>query len=426
MNSPWSAKSRSNLGRSLAHLAGVAFNPYLMAIAAMVAALQLLQERWKKLQEAMVETIGRMQSTGNTAIEAHINAVMGAAAANTEFRLSLIHSRDAMDVESRAAERRIELYHATVEAQNRVFSAQHQAIDASISAAEATGQITALQALDQRQQVDLAEKKLQFDRENLDAQNEINEKKRRLAEAPARLEQAKAAHDEAVAQAAPGNEAIEGIEQELNTRRKQRDEMQKAAADAQAGKLNPITVASGVFSNAIGGFNAQEQSDFFKKQAENAEADVARIMEKLKAKQNQMMPVNANIEKAKKEADIEQEILNTYGAQAYMLEEKNRIRKQGQTQEISAVEAEYEARKKQAKAEAVKYEAGRLNTGTSIEKEGFRFSGSQAPTFASQHAMQTAQATQTTAQVVTQILALLKSGRATPDAVGRLLQNQLP
>jgi hypothetical protein len=413
-----------NLGR----LAGLVFNPYLVGIAAVSMVLEIFIKQWEKLRETEESWIALQQGSANTAAEAHVSAVMGMARANTEFRLSLLHSADGIDRETQAMEDRITVFRSMVDAQNDVFQAQTRATEAQIDADEAIGRISSTEALKRRQAQELLAMQSGFTAQNDIAQEAIDEKMKRQADAHRNLATAVNAHDDAVAAAAPNKEALERQEHELQIREKLRDEAQEAARKAQSAKDSGWEQFKSTLPNAIGDMHPDEAAAFTKKQAENAEALVVKQKEIVEGLRNRQLPLDANIEKAKKEADIEQEKINslTHEIQLQMqLLDINKQKQKGEEQaKLKADKAERERKKKEILALGMA-----LMEPSAFEKKGFSFGGRNAPTLFSDHNFRAAVAAEQCNMTLRQILDILRARPNDPGAMralNSLVENGMP
>jgi hypothetical protein len=406
----------------LGRLAGLAFNPYLMAIAAVSIGLNMLIESWKALHEQEVQQLTWLGQFRNAMGEAVASASRGVVTQNIEFATSLAHSADAIDRDTQAMERRIAAFHATVDAQNEVFAAQSRATDAQIEADQAMGRITAQEALRRRQQQDLAVTASGFGAANEAAQNEIAEKEGRLRRAEIKARQAAEAHAAAVAVAETPNAALQSQEEQVRIATQARDEALKQKNE-QAAYIRDIEGHHAVPHAEDVFYNPYQKLQDLTQFANSREGDVLGAQRHLDALKQQMIPLQANIEAAKKKADIEQGVLNTYTREIAQQKELLRIAKEKQTNLLLAKAREQEAERQRQIAgqmEAVRSSFGATN----FERQGFHFTGSGGPTILADHARATAQATQTSAQLLAQILQAL-TGAGRPDLANQFA-NQHP
>ncbi|HEV7926275.1 MAG TPA: hypothetical protein VGR14_13020 [Verrucomicrobiae bacterium] len=421
----------------LGRLAGLAFNPWLIVISAAVMALDAFKERWEARIEAMRGVLEQMSALALGRMQAATSAQNEAAQQNTAFAISLGHSTDAIDRETEAMERRIALFGATVAGQREVFAAQRAATDAAISASEAAHNISPLQAAQQRNAAENAERAAAQRAEISQMDNEIEEKQRRLAQANQRLPEAEAAHAAAVAAAEGPRGVLNAEKARVEDLRATAEAAARTAATSRAESHNPLLLPGTRERYAAAVRNDQQQLEQARDLVRVGEQNVARL-------EREQSFYDAAIEKAGKQAAIEQEIKNTYAAQIEQLKQLLDIKKKTQDEENLAKAQEQDARENEQKIKAWGEMRDRLNGRTSFEKMGFHFGGrgpfsanqvagsltlshlheSSVTQHAADHNAQVAANTRQTNQLISQLIGLV--GRTASSAIGNTLTNRMP
>ena len=435
----------------LGRLAGLAFNPWLVAISAVVMALDAFKELWQARMEQMAAIAERMSNLTTARMLASVAAASTALEQNTRFALSLEHSADAQDRESQAMERRIALFAAMTNGQREVFAAQRAATEATIAADEAAHNISPAQAIQQRNAAENTERAASQRTELAQMDQEISQKQARLDEAESRLQTAIQAHGAAVATATHPREALNAEKARVDDLRRNLEEQSEGAANSRvfANALKGVAAGVGATSGiggAVMGWAADQHFDA----ANIDQGQLSQARELLKVGEQrlaqleaQMQPLDANIDRAQKQADIEQEIRNTYSAQIDQLKQLMDIRKDTLDQENMAKAKEQDARENEQRSNAWGDMRDRLNGRTSFEKMGFHFGGgvpfsanqvagslslshlhqSNVAQHGADHNAQVAANTRQTNQLISQLIGLV--GRAGSAAVGGML-NRMP
>jgi hypothetical protein len=433
----------------LGRLAGLAFNPWLIAISAVVMALNNWKDVWEQRMEQMAAVSERMAGLTTARMEASISAASTALEQNTRFAVSLEHSADAQDRESQAMERRIALFAAMTNGQREVFAAQRDATEATIAAAEAAHSISPLQAIQQRNAAENTERAAAQRAELAQMDQEISQKQARLDEAESRLQAAVQSHGAAVATATHPREVLNAEKARVEDLRRNLEDQTKGAANSQAFASAVKGVAHSIGGNwgrAVQWAGSQRFDVAKIDRGQLAQArDLLKIgEERLAQLEAQQQPLDANIEKADKQAAIEQEIKNTYAAQIEQLKQLLDIKKKTQDEENLAKAQEQDARENEQKIKAWGEMRDRLNGRTSFEKMGFHFGGrgpfsanqvagsltlshlheSSVTRHAADHNAQVAANTRQTNQLISQLIGLV--GRTASSAVGNMLTNRMP
>jgi len=428
----------------ISSFAGLAFNPWLLAISGIIIATQILKQKWDALRETLVKTMAVVQGQVNSRMEASVSAANEATMAITKFHIGIDESASSLDRESEAMERRIALFSALVQGQREVASAQREATDASIELAEAEGRITSIDAQRQRSNASMTASIQEIEGRNAELQNQITEKENRLREAQGGgLQRAEDAHDQAVRAAQPVHESLDTQREEIELRKKERDEALKTATE---GRADSVGVMANIRDMAISTIQAQlrggilatpEAAQNFmaskgmtndKQQAAvNAEMELLTSQKHLGVLEREASFYDAAVEKAAKRAEIEQSVINTYQGQIDQQRELLKINQESEAKALLAKKQMADAEYRKKFTEARKFEIERLMAVTNFEKMGFNF-GAGGPTSRFNH-IEHNPATRAALDAVgllKAILAAIQRGPAGAQTLANLLCNQVP
>lgn len=415
---------------ALGSLAGLAFDPWLVAIGAVVIALNALQELWRTRIEQMASVISRMQNLATARMEAGVNATAEAARANVDFYESLLHSSDGLDRETQAMERRLALIAATVTAQREVFAAQTRATEATIASAEAMHQIGPMQAEARRQMVETAAWENQHETELRQLQEGINQRQNRLSQAPGALANAERDHDAATSNAGEHNHLLLSERARIADLRQNLDAQVAGYAQSAAFARAVSGVANSVGGNWGGIVRWAGSQRFDVAHIDQGQLAQARDLlqageQRVAGLERQQSILERIVSQTDARAQIEMGILNTYPQQISQEQQLLGIRTREYRDEAhSRAEGIVAAMTRQeagARAQAV----GRMRGVTSLERMGMHFRNG-GPTLLTDHAMQSLVQAQRQTRLLEQIYQAILHSEAGLPTLSNILTNQMP